>query len=204
MTRGTGCARVVRLVATDATRHRDDGGGLRHRCHLRHVAVAHRTLHSRLKVLAVRPGDAWSDLVNADPGNRLRCLRKFSEFLNCRTILRHVGMAHHAGRARGKRHHRAGIRIGVALLAAQSTREVCLMTIRNWLLRRGRSGNVSRNLRDCPKSCERQTQYQTTDLPHDLLPTASMLVPQSFRIAAAALRPGNPVIDPPGGVQAPV
>lgn len=37
-----------------------------------------------------------------------------------------------------------------------------------------------------------------------LLATSSMLVPKSFSIVAAALRPGIAVIEPPGGVQAPV
>lgn len=40
---------------------------------------------------------------------------------------------------------------------------------------------------------------------HDFFaPTASILVPRSFKRTAAAFRPGYPVIDPPGGVHAPV
>lgn len=39
---------------------------------------------------------------------------------------------------------------------------------------------------------------------HAFFTTSSMLVPNSFSIAAAALRPGKPVIEPPGAVHAPV
>ena|SRR5580692_6932840 len=66
-----GHRRVVRLMAADAARHRGYARRLGHGVELTDVAVARRALHARLHMSPVRPGDPWSDLIDAHPGNRL-------------------------------------------------------------------------------------------------------------------------------------
>jgi hypothetical protein len=52
--------------------------------------------------------------------------------------------------------------------------------------------------------CPILSRTKTRNVPYALFTTSSRVVPNSLRIAAAALRPGTPVTEPPGGVHAPV
>jgi len=98
------------------------------------------------------------------------------------------------------------------LLAREAKPKVHLMAEGKRLPRRWMRGGIIGHLlfgRGLLRTCtviEKQQGQEKADMPdHDfLLPTSSMLVPKSLNIAAAALRPGKPVIEPPGGVQAPV
>jgi len=198
--------RIVRLMATDAARHRRNAGGLRHGIELGNVTMAHHALHASLQMLAVRPGNPRSDLIHAHPGNRLRSFGRSGE--------RHTRgvVAHNARRTGWKRHLTARIRIGVALLASQAEGDVSLMAVGDRLL----WGELFREivghllfggclLRSRAEHEKQQRHAQAEGPDHDFLPpTSSMLVPKSLNIAVAVLRPGTPVMEPPGGVQAPV
>jgi len=121
-------------------------------------------------------------------------------------------VAHNARRAGWKRHLSARVRIGVALLASQAEGDVSLVAVGDRLLWRGVFRKIVGHflLGGCllrfRSEAKEQQQHENAQISlHDfLLPTSSMLVPRSLKMAAAALRPGKPVMEPPGGVHAPV
>src|ERR1700686_2517312 len=89
-------AHLVRLVAADTARHAGDTGVLRHRVHLRYLAVAHHALHAGSEMLAVRPGHAGSDLVDALPWNRLASARELGKFCDRGFVFGDGSVARHA------------------------------------------------------------------------------------------------------------
>ena len=136
---------VMRLMTADATGHCRDTGVLCHGFDLRDVAMAHRALHTRLQMRAVRPGNAGSHLVDAHPGNGLIRFCKFGQLHNRGPIFCDGRVAHHASARRGERHLIAGIGIRVAGLAPHASRHVQLMAEGNWLLGCGMRRDVVRN-----------------------------------------------------------
>lgn len=71
MAGGTGRRRSMLFVATKTNRHGCDAGRFGHPVHLRDLPVTHLAFHPGVQVLAVRPGDAWQDLVDANPWDGL-------------------------------------------------------------------------------------------------------------------------------------
>jgi len=204
MARGAGGTRIVRLMATDAARHRRHAGGLRHGVELGNITMAHHALHTGLQMFAVRPGDSGGDLIDTHPGNRLRSFGRSGE--------RHTRgvVAHHARRTGWKRHLSTRVRIGVALLASQAEGDVSLMAVGDRLLWGGVFREIVGHLlfgrgRLCLRPAGDEKKQCQAEVSHEVfLPTSSMLVPKSLSTAAAVLRPGTPVMEPPGGVHAPV
>jgi hypothetical protein len=127
----------VGLVATDAATHCSYARVLSRRIDLRNITVTHDALHAPLQMRSVRPRNTRGHLINAYPRNRLVQLGEFGELYDCRAILDHGHVAGHAGARSRESHLIAGIRIGVAVLAFQSLRDVRLMA--EWK-RLGRSG----------------------------------------------------------------
>ena len=188
-------ARIVRLMTTDAARHCQDRGGLGQGIELLDVPMAHHALHAGLQMSTVRPSHSRRELINAQPANRFR---------DCR-------VAPNTGAGSGKRHLCAGIGIDVALLALEPLCHVRFVAEWKGLLRRRMRCRVIRHLLfggpllRTRTEREKQQGDESHGPHHDfLLPTSSMLVPKSLNIAAAAFRPGKPVMEPPGGVHAPV
>jgi len=191
-------------MATDAARHRRHARGLRHGVELGNITMAHHALHTGLQMFAVRPGNSGSDLIHAYPGYRLGRFGRFGE--------RHTrGVVAHNARCTGwKRHLSTRIRIGVALLASQAEGDVSLVAVGDRLLRRGVFREIVGHLlfgrgRLRMRPAGNEKKQGQAEVSHEVfLPTSSMLVPKSLSTAAAVLRPGTPVMEPPGGVHAPV
>ena len=125
----TSGAHSVRFMATDAARHAGDTGVLGHSVKLRHLAVAHRALHTGRQMLAMSPHYPRRDLVDALPRNRRAAPRELRELLDCGSILGNGVMARHADAARRKRHLFSRIGIGVALPALQPQRNMSLVAV---------------------------------------------------------------------------
>ena len=129
--------RIVGLVAGDAIGHGSDRGGFGHGTELSNIAVAHAALHSGLEMRAMAPVHARSELVDADPGNRLARFGEFGERLNGGLIFSYIDMALHAFGGGGEGHHIAGIGVDVAILAFESQGQMSLVAIRQGLFRGG-------------------------------------------------------------------
>ncbi len=127
---------VVLLVAADAACHRGDTGGLRHGIELADIAVAHDALHARLEVLAMAPGDAGRDLIDAHPRDGLTGLIVLGKLHDGGFVFGDAGVAGHASARRGEGHQLAGIGICVAHLALELKREVRFVAVGDGLLRR--------------------------------------------------------------------
>jgi hypothetical protein len=59
------------FVACQTNTHRRDAGRFGHPVHLRDLSVAHLAFHSGIEVLAMRPGYAREDFVDAYPQDTL-------------------------------------------------------------------------------------------------------------------------------------
>ena len=71
MTGRTDRRRTMLFVACETNTHRRDAGRFGHPVHLRDLPMAHLAFHSRVKVLAMCPGDSWKDFVDAHPRDGL-------------------------------------------------------------------------------------------------------------------------------------
>ena len=126
----------MRLMAGDAGGHDRYGGRFGHYIELANIAVAHHTLHPRLKVISVGPGYARGDLINAPPRNRLLGPRVLGHLPNGRTVARHLRMTGHTDAGRRKRHLGAWIGIRMAHPALKTLSNMNLVTVWERLLGR--------------------------------------------------------------------
>jgi len=71
MTGRTDGRRAMLFVARQTNTHCCDAGRFGHPVHLRDLPVAHLAFHSSVEVLAMRPGDARQDFIDAHPRDGL-------------------------------------------------------------------------------------------------------------------------------------
>lgn len=133
---------VVEFVAIDADAHGGHAGDLRHRGHLRDLAVARFALDASGDVLAVRPVHPGSDCVDAHPRDGLARFCEGGELLDRWLFRRHRIVTRHTRARRRERHQVARLRVRVAHAAFEANRQMHLVAVGYWLRRRRVLGDV--------------------------------------------------------------
>jgi len=124
---------VMKLVAIEANAHGGHAGSLRHRGHLRDLAVACIALNAGGEVLSVRPVHAGGDSIDAHPRDALARFCVGSELLDGGHFRCDGFVAGHARARRREGHQIARLRVGVAHATLQADRQMSPVAVGNRL-----------------------------------------------------------------------
>lgn len=124
---------ILLAMTLHATSHFGEIGHLGHDIRLCDIAVACLALDVRLQVRPVLPEHKIRECIDPHPGNGLPRGGEIPKLVDCRRILGDSNVAGHAFRNCWEGHLNTWFRIGVAVLAFQSERDMFFVIERNGL-----------------------------------------------------------------------